>query len=41
MDFTIKETFNTSAESIYKAWESFAHNFDDAYKWMASVNHSR
>jgi hypothetical protein len=35
--FTKKAKVNTDAE---KVWEIFAHGFNDAYKWMASVNHS-
>jgi hypothetical protein len=35
--FTKKAIVNADAE---KVWEIFAHGFNDAYKWMASVNHS-
>ncbi|MFT5823449.1 MAG: hypothetical protein ACI8ZM_004710 [Crocinitomix sp.] len=35
--FTKKVIVNTSEDKI---WETFAHGFNDAYKWMASVSHS-
>jgi len=35
--FTKTKKVNASAE---KVWEVFAHGFDDAHKWMASVPHS-
>jgi hypothetical protein len=35
--FTKTATVNASAD---KVWEVFAHGFNDAYKWMASVPHS-
>jgi hypothetical protein len=35
--FTKTTTVNASAD---KVWEVFAHGFNDAYKWMASVPHS-
>jgi len=35
--FTKKAIVNTDAD---KVWGIFAHGFNDAYKWMASVNHS-
>ncbi len=37
MKFTRNSTVNVPAE---KAWKVFAHEFNDAYKWMASVPHS-
>ena len=37
MRFTINTTLSVSSE---KAWSIFAHEFDDAHKWMASVPHS-
>jgi carbon monoxide dehydrogenase subunit G len=30
----------TIAASAEKVWEIFAHDFENAYKWMSSVNHS-
>jgi hypothetical protein len=35
--FTKKAIVNADAD---KVWGIFAHGFNDAYKWMASVNHS-
>jgi hypothetical protein len=35
--FTKKTIVNADAD---KVWGIFAHGFNDAYKWMASVNHS-
>jgi len=35
--FTKKAIVNADAD---KVWGVFAHGFNDAYKWMASVNHS-
>jgi hypothetical protein len=35
--FTKKAVVNADAD---KVWRIFAHGFNDAYKWMASVNHS-
>ena len=35
--FTKKAKVNADAD---KVWEIFAHGFNDADKWMASVNHS-
>ena len=35
--FTKKLTVNKSSD---KVWAVFAHGFNDAHKWMASVNHS-
>lgn len=35
--FTKKITVDASTD---KVWEIFAHGFNDAYKWMASVPHS-
>jgi hypothetical protein len=35
--FTKKSVVNADAD---KVWGIFAHGFNDAYKWMASVNHS-
>ena len=35
--FTKKAIVNADAD---KVWAIFAHGFNDAYKWMASVNHS-
>ena len=35
--FTKKTIVNADAD---KVWVIFAHGFNDAYKWMASVNHS-
>ena len=35
--FTKKTIVNADAD---KVWGVFAHGFNDAYKWMASVNHS-
>jgi hypothetical protein len=35
--FTKKVIVNASAD---KVWEVFAHGFNDAHIWMASVNHS-
>ena len=37
MRFVNKAKVNASADKI---WKVFAHDFDDAYKWMASVPHS-
>jgi hypothetical protein len=35
--FTKKSIVNADTD---KVWGIFAHGFNDAYKWMASVNHS-
>ena len=37
MRFTKKMKVNASVD---KVWTVFAHDFDNAYKWMASVPHS-
>lgn len=37
MKFTKTTNIDASAE---KVWEVFAHGFDDAYEWMASIPHS-
>ena len=37
VQFTKTATVNASAD---KVWEVFAHGFNDAHKWMASVPHS-
>jgi len=37
MEFTRTITVNAPAEQV---WAVFAHGFDDAYKWMASVPNS-
>ncbi len=37
MQFTIRAHINASAD---KVWAVFAHDFDNAHKWMASVPHS-
>jgi hypothetical protein len=37
MKFTKRTTINASAD---KVWTVFAHDFDNAHKWMASVPHS-
>lgn len=37
MQFVKKQTVNASADRV---WQVFAHDFDDAYKWMASVPES-
>lgn len=37
MKFTKKRTVTASAD---KVWRVFADEFDDAYKWMASIPHS-
>ncbi|NOX31134.1 MAG: SRPBCC family protein [Actinobacteria bacterium] len=37
MEFTRKITVNAPAEQV---WAVFAHGFDDAHKWMASVPNS-
>jgi hypothetical protein len=37
MEFTRTITVNAPAEQV---WTVFAHGFDDAYKWMASVPNS-
>ena len=35
--FTKKEKVNKTTD---KVWQIFAHEFNDAHKWMSSVNHS-
>ncbi|MFT7624421.1 MAG: hypothetical protein ACI9WU_003608 [Myxococcota bacterium] len=37
MNFEKKATVSASAEKI---WSVFAHDFDNAHKWMASIPHS-
>jgi hypothetical protein len=37
IQFTKKTIVNADSD---KVWGIFAHGFNDAYKWMASVNHS-
>lgn len=37
VSFTKVLEINSSSD---KVWNVFAHKFDEAYKWMASVNHS-
>jgi hypothetical protein len=34
MNINIEKTINVSAE---KAWKTFAHDFDNAHEWMASI----
>jgi hypothetical protein len=37
MRFVKQATVNASADQV---WSIFAHDFDNAYKWMASIPHS-